>query len=71
DMVFAYAGSASLERELTVADITNIRPGDIWIEGGYPGHAVIVVDVAVHPESGERQFLLAQSYMPAQQIHIL
>lgn len=71
DMVFTYAGSASLERELAPADPVTIRPGDVWIRGGHPGHAVIVLDVAEHTDSGERRFLLAQSYMPAQEIHVL
>jgi len=35
-----------------------------------PGHAVIVVDMA-EDAKGQRAFLLAQSYMPAQDIHIL
>ena len=71
DTVFAYAGSHSLARELEmVADPNRVLPGDVFIQGGFPGHAVIVVDV-VHGRSGERQMLLAQSYMPAQQIHIL
>ena len=47
-----------------------IQPGDVLIKGGSPGHAVIVVDVAVN-SGGERVFMLAQSYMPAQDIHIL
>ncbi|MEZ4942295.1 MAG: DUF4846 domain-containing protein [Saprospiraceae bacterium] len=71
DMVFAYAGSASLEREMRSVEPAQLRAGDVWIKGGYPGHAVIVMDVAVHPDSGETLFLLAQSYMPAQQIHVL
>lgn len=71
DMVFAYSGSASLERELYAVEPTALRAGDVWIKGGYPGHAVIVMDVAVHPQNGECVFLLAQSYMPAQEIHIL
>ncbi|MBL7774655.1 MAG: DUF4846 domain-containing protein [Saprospiraceae bacterium] len=71
DMVFAYAGTASLERELRAADLSGIQPGDVWIEGGYPGHAVIVLDVAEQPGTGARCFLLAQSYMPAQDIHVL
>lgn len=71
DMVFAYSGSASLERELYAVEPTALQPGDVWIEGGYPGHAVIVLDVIKHPESGACRFLLAQSYMPAQEIHVL
>ncbi|THB65841.1 MAG: hypothetical protein D6B27_07865 [Gammaproteobacteria bacterium] len=71
DNVFTYAGSASLSRELQkVSDPQNIRSGDVFIQGGHPGHAVIVLDV-VENSAGERLFLLAQSYMPAQEIHIL
>ena len=71
DTVFTYAGSASLERELnTVADPAKLELGDVFIAGGYPGHAVLVIDV-VENATGGRAFLLAQSYMPAQDIHIL
>lgn len=70
DTVFMYAGSASLHRELKPASAA-IEPGEVFIQGGFPGHAVIVLDVAEHPVSGERRFLLAQSYMPAQDAHIL
>ena len=48
-----------------------MRIGDVFIIGGSPGHAVIVVDMAVNPETHEKVFLLAQSYMPAQQIQLL
>ena len=69
--VFQYAGTASLSRELIpVAAESKIAPGDVFIEGGFPGHAVIVVDTA-ESNTGDRVFLLAQSYMPAQQVHIL
>lgn len=71
DYVFAYAGTYSLERELVAADVSDIRPGDVFIKGGFPGHAVLVTDVAVNPATGETRFLLAQSYMPAQDVHIL
>ena len=50
---------------------TSLQAGDVFIKGGSPGHAVIVVDVAIHPKTKKKVFLLAQSYMPAQQIHIL
>lgn len=71
DTVFRYAGTASLARELRpVADPRDVRPGDVFICGGYPGHAVLVADVA-EDGAGRRVFLLLQSYMPAQEIHLL
>lgn len=71
ERVFVYAGSASLARGLAKADDPRrVEPGDVFIQGGFPGHAVIVADVAESAD-GQRMFLLAQSYMPAQQIHVL
>jgi len=70
--VFMYAGSFSLSRELAERkNIADIEIGDIFIHGGFPGHAVLVVDMAKHKLTGDKIFLLAQSYMPAQDIHIL
>lgn len=71
NIVFAYASTLSLEKELKPVPIDSIQIGDVFIKGGSPGHAIIVVDVAEQPETGERIFLLAQSYMPAQDIHVL
>lgn len=70
DMVFTYAGTLSLSKELKSAGSAPVKAGDVFIQGGSPGHAVIVVDVA-ELKDGRRAFLLAQSYMPAQQIHVL
>jgi hypothetical protein len=70
--VFMYAGSMSLSEELQpVADIREVQIGDVFIQGGFPGHAVIVVDLVENPQSRQNLFLLAQSFMPAQDIHIL
>jgi len=69
--VFTYAGTLSLERELTPVAPQDIRPGDVFVQGGSPGHAVLVLDVAHNSNTNEIAFLLAQSYMPAQDIHIL
>ncbi len=70
--IFSYCGSLSLSRELKqISDIHNIQAGDVFIRGGTPGHAVIVLDVAINRESGKKIFILAQSYMPAQEIHLL
>lgn len=72
ELVFTYAGSYSLSREMiSVKNIADMRVGDVFIQGGFPGHAVIVVDMIVHEKTGQKQFLLAQSYMPAQEIHLL
>jgi hypothetical protein len=70
--VFAWAGTLSLSHDLkAVTDIRAIEPGNVFIKGGSPGHAVIVADVAVNTATGDKLFLLAQSYMPAQDIHLL
>ena len=54
DVVFSYAGSYSLEKELTrVEDVSQARIGDVFIQGGFPGHAVFVVDIAINEISGE------------------
>jgi hypothetical protein len=70
--VFRYAGTQSLSAELApVPNVAQMKIGDVFIRGGLPGHAVIVVNMAERPDTGERVFLLAQSYMPAQDIHLL
>lgn len=69
--VFAYAGTYSLERELKPKPVSDIAIGDVFIKGGFPGHAVLVVDMVVNPATGQKKFLLLQSYMPAQNMHIL
>jgi hypothetical protein len=71
ETVFAYAGTASLARELEGVPGDNPEIGDVFIQGGHPGHAVIVVDKAVNGGNGRRVFLLAQSYMPAQELQVL
>ncbi len=72
NFVFAYASTLSLEKELIPLHKTHdIQAGDVFIKGGAPGHAIIVMDVAINKANGKKIFLLAQSYMPAQDIHIL
>jgi len=73
DLVFAYAGTYSLERELKRVDVADIETGDVFIKGGFngTGHAVLVADMVENQATGERRFLLLQSYMPAQEMHIL
>ena len=68
--VFTYAGTLSLQKELKPVAISAIQAGDVFIQGGSPGHAMIVVEVAQNA-AGNKAFMLAQSYMPAQDIHIV
>ncbi len=71
DMVFAYAGTESLEKEMKKINLEDMEIGDVFLKGSLPGHCVIVVDMAENNETGEKLFMIAQSYMPAQDIHIL
>lgn len=70
ETVFRYAGTYSLASELEKVSIGAIQPGDVFIKPGFPGHAMIVADVCINRE-GQKLFMLAQSYMPAQDIHIV
>jgi hypothetical protein len=95
-VVFTYASTRSIGKDLLDAIPWRMRPvdlrtnagipetppeevpvwrapviaGDVFVQAAHPGHAVIVVDVAEN-RAGEQIFLLAQSYMPAQEIHVL
>ena len=72
DSVFMYAGSLSLSKELRrVENVRDMSVGDVFVQGGLPGHAAIVVDMALHVESMQKVFLLAEGYTPAQDIKIL
>ncbi len=51
--------------------LKDIKIGDIFVQNTQPnGHAVIVVDL-VENAKGEKLFLLAQGFQPAQEIQIL
>ncbi len=71
DMVFAYANTVSLEGEMKKVPLEEMRIGDVFLKGQLPGHCVIIVDMAENKDTGEKLFMIAQSYMPAQDIHIL
>jgi hypothetical protein len=71
DLVFAYAGTLSLQKQLkTVQNANELKTGDVFIHGGSPGHCFIVMDVVENADH-KKQFLLAQSFMPAQNIQVL
>lgn len=71
-MVFMNCGTYNLQQQLKpVTDISAMQIGNVFIKGGAPGHAEIVVDMAVNKQTGQKIYLLAEGYMPAQDIHIL
>lgn len=72
DLVYTYAGTQSLHAQLKPAPFTGLAPGQVLIQTRQPyGHAVTVMDMACNPQTKDTVFLLAQSYMPAQDMHIL
>lgn len=68
--IFSYAGTMSLSKNLPKRNPKDIEVGDIYLEGGFPGHTVMVVDKAIHAIHGPL-ILIAQGFMPAQSFHVL
>ncbi|TDX00320.1 DUF4846 domain-containing protein [Dinghuibacter silviterrae] len=69
DLVFTYCGTLSLEKELKPIQ-GPLKAGDIFIHGGSPGHCFIILETAVNGQ-GQPAFIIAQSFMPAQDIQVL
>jgi len=70
EFVFTYCGTYTVYSETTSVDLADVLPGDLLVQPGAPGYAMMVVDMAEN-SSGEKIFLLAQGFMPAQSIHIV
>jgi hypothetical protein len=74
ETVFNTANTTSLNQQLTTKPVKSLEIGDVFITGPPPGqpfgHAIIVVDKCID-NTGKVKFMLAQSYMPAQEIQIL
>jgi hypothetical protein len=72
DLVYSYAGTKSLYAQMKPVSFSGIEPGDVLLQKREPyGHAVTVMDMAYNSQTKDTIFLLSQSYMPAQDIHIL
>jgi hypothetical protein len=70
EKIYIWAGTASLERHATKIPLTRMAPGDFFIQGGFPGHAVLVLDM-VRDKKGNVLVLLGQGFMPAQSFHVV
>ncbi len=74
DRVFGTCNTRSqLEQMIPLGDPEKLEIGHVFLNRPDPnsfGHAVMVVDMAVNAE-GKKVFALVQSYMPAQEIHVL
>jgi hypothetical protein len=70
--VWSAANTKSLYGSLKSISNDNVKVGDILIQTRNPyGHAVMIVDECVSKNTGKKLYLLAQSYMPAQETQIL
>ena len=71
NLIYTYSGTMSLDNELEeVTTIDKLQIGDMLIIGGFPGHVVMIADMATN-ENNEQLFLLIQGNTPAQSIHLL
>lgn len=71
ETVFAFSGTYNLYEQLKPRPIMDMQPGDVFVQAGSPGHAMIVADMVINESNGKKYFILAQGYMPAQDMHIV
>ncbi len=71
EFIFTYSDITTLLADVQSVTARDIMPGDMLVQSARPGHVVIVLDVAENPVTGDRVFLLAQSYRPAQTPQVL
>ena len=72
--IFQNSSTNSIAMDTRNIDYSELSIGDVLVQPKdfrNRGHAVFVVDMAVHPSTGEKLVLLAQGYMPSQDLHIL
>lgn len=69
ETLMRFSSSINLERDTRPAD-GDVQPGDLFVIVGRPGHAVIVLDVAVDA-NGRRRALLGEGLTPPQSFHVL
>ena len=71
DKIFTYAGTISQFKETsTLTKTSDLKTGDFMITAGSPGHVVFIAGVSEN-KNGERLFLLAEGFTPAQSISVM
>ena len=71
DQVFMFAGTRSLAKDSdSVATDQELQAGDFFVQGGSPGHAVMILDIA-EDAAGTRLALIGQGFMPAEDFHVV
>jgi hypothetical protein len=68
DIVFAYANTVSLCKELKFTN--RLETGTVIIYPGNPGHCCMIVDAALD-DNRDTVYKLVEGYMPAQSIYLL
>lgn len=68
DIVYAYANTVSLCKELKTTD--RLETGTVIIFPGNPGHCCMIIDEAV-TNIPDTVYKIAEGYMPSQSIYIL
>ncbi|HET7001076.1 MAG TPA: DUF4846 domain-containing protein [Puia sp.] len=68
DIVYTYANTVSLCKELKKAD--GLQTGTVIIFPGNPGHCCIIIDEAI-TDKRDTVYKLAEGYMPAQSMYVL
>ncbi|WP_299767375.1 DUF4846 domain-containing protein [uncultured Dokdonia sp.] len=71
NLIYTYAGTYSLSQELKkVSSLSKVMIGDLLIYPGFPGHVMMVGDIAENNQ-GERRYVFFQGNTPAQSVHII
>jgi len=69
--IFDHYDVTAMMADVQRVSVNDIMPGDMFIQPVRSGYAVVVVDVAYNPVTGERIFLLAKNYKSAKSAFIL
>lgn len=71
-----YANTNSLKDQMRAVTPSELQVGDVFIVtsgelGGGDGHAIVIVDMCVNPDTGEKLFICAEGNTPATETYIL